>query len=97
MKDGSKCDITCPEMISFYRQIMGGVDLTDQVVGLYDLDRKWWKKVFYRLFMMAIVNSWIIYNESQNKRTPLIQFLVPLAEEMIAEMLKVRKQLQYSG
>lgn len=39
MKDGSKCAIPCPEIIAFYRNKMGGVDLADQMAGLYDLDR----------------------------------------------------------
>ena len=37
---------------------------------------------------MAIVNSWIIYNEIQKKRTPLFQVIVPLEEEMITEVKK---------
>ena len=49
-KDGSGRWVSCPEAIQSYRKIMGGVDLADQISGLYDLDRKslkWWKKVFY--------------------------------------------------
>lgn len=74
-KDGSKIDISCPEVISFYRQKMGGVDLADQIAGLYDLDRKflkWWKKVIYRTLMISAINSWVIYKEI--KRHPKIHF-----------------------
>ncbi|GLV33472.1 hypothetical protein CBL_20209, partial [Carabus blaptoides fortunei] len=91
MKDGSKSDVSCPEMISFYREIMGGVDLADQMAGLYDLDRKsskWWKKVFYRLIMMAAVNAWILSNEVNGRKTSFLNFLVPLAEQLIAEGCK---------
>jgi len=49
---------------------MGGVDLADQIAGLYDLDRKslkWWKKVFYRFLLFAVVNSWVVHKELQRK------------------------------
>ncbi|KAF2890783.1 hypothetical protein ILUMI_15390, partial [Ignelater luminosus] len=47
MKDGTRKDVPCPAMLQFYNANMGGVDLTDQIVGLYDFDRKsgkLWKK-----------------------------------------------------
>ena len=40
MKDGSKQDVPCPVAIYFYNQTMGGVDLEDQMITLYELDRK---------------------------------------------------------
>lgn len=70
-KDGSKIDVSCPEMVSFYRKIMGGVDLADQMMGVYEMDRKskkWWKKVFCRMMMMTIVNAWIISSEVNKKK-----------------------------
>nr|CAH7742974.1 unnamed protein product [Callosobruchus chinensis] len=65
-KDGSRENVNCPESIAYYNAHMGGVDLSDQLAGLYDMDRKslkWWKKVFYRLLMTCCVNSWIIFRE----------------------------------
>ncbi|XP_018574683.1 piggyBac transposable element-derived protein 4-like [Anoplophora glabripennis] len=61
--DGSKINVECPEAIGFYNANMGGVDLSDQFTGLYDIDRKslkWWKKVFYTLLLTSAVNAWII-------------------------------------
>ncbi|CAH2012403.1 unnamed protein product [Acanthoscelides obtectus] len=46
-KSGKKVDVPCPTAIAFYNEIMGGVDLADQMSGVYNLDRKsckWWKK-----------------------------------------------------
>lgn len=54
---------------------------------MYDCSRKstkWWKKVFYKLLMSAVVNSWILYNEVNEKKTRLLQFLVPLPEQIMA-------------
>lgn len=85
-KDGTKMTVSCPSMISFYNQHMGGVDLSDQKVAVYDFGRKskkWWKKVFYKLLMVSVVNSWILHQEVTKKKTKLLQFLVPLAEQLI--------------
>lgn len=86
-KDGTRKEISCPESIHFYNKHMGGVDLSDQLVGLYDMDRKslkWWKRVFYRLLMTSVVNSWIIFNDIRHKKGSFLDFLVHLAESLIA-------------
>ena len=60
-----KRSVPCPEMVTDYNQHMGGVDLSDQHLSYYSLTTrrtlKWWKKVFWRLVDICIVNSWIIY------------------------------------
>ncbi|GFQ94141.1 rho guanine nucleotide exchange factor 10-like protein [Trichonephila clavata] len=64
MKDVSKEEFECLVPIEFYNKIMGGVDLADQMANVYKLNRKsckWWKKVFFRLLISAVVNSWIAY------------------------------------
>ncbi|CAH1974762.1 unnamed protein product [Acanthoscelides obtectus] len=87
-KSGKKVDVPCPTAIAFYNEIMGGVDLADQMSGVYNLDRKsckWWKKVFYRLLMISVVNSWVIYNDLRRtqKKIPLLEFLFSLSEDLI--------------
>ena len=55
----------CPSMIVDYNQNMGGVDLMDQYLSYYYLTTKrslkWWKKVFWRLIDICVLNSWVIY------------------------------------
>ncbi|GFY45837.1 piggyBac transposable element-derived protein 4 [Trichonephila inaurata madagascariensis] len=87
MKDGSKEESECPVAIEFYNKIMGDVDLSDQMANVYELDLKsckWWKKVFFRLLMKAVVNSWIAYCELKHRKTPLLDFIVPLAEALMS-------------
>ncbi|GFR14276.1 rho guanine nucleotide exchange factor 10-like protein [Trichonephila clavata] len=87
MKDGSKEEFECPVAIEFYNKIMGGVDLADQMTNVYGLDRKsckWWKKVIFQLLMSAVVNSWIAYCELKHRKTPLLDFIVPFAEALMA-------------
>lgn len=95
MKDGSITEIDCPEAISFYNKKMGGVDLADQMTSLYDINRKsqkWWRKVYYKLLMMAVYNSFVVFKEVTHKQVTFIQFLVPLAEGLIAEGRKGTKR-----
>lgn len=85
-KDGSIKTYDCPEAIVDYNKYMGGVDLTDQFTVTYDIDRKcnkWWKRTFQRFLMTAVTNSWILYQKQQNKKIPLIDFLIPLSENLI--------------
>ena len=89
-KTGEKIQVECPEQIKFYREIMGGVYLADQMSGLYEYDRKsdkWWQKVFSRLIMMSAVNAWFIHCELNRKKGPFKKFLVTLAETLIEEGL----------
>ncbi|GFQ70869.1 piggyBac transposable element-derived protein 4 [Trichonephila clavata] len=87
MKNVTREEFECSETIEFYNKIMGGVDLADQVANVYELDRKsckWWKKVFFRLLMSAVVNSWIAYCGLKHRKTPLLEFIVPLAKALKA-------------
>lgn len=85
-KDGQKIDVTCPTSIATYNKIMGGVDLADQKVQIYDFDRKstkWWKKFFFKSLMAAAVNGHIIHQDVVGKKTSLLNFLVNLAEQLV--------------
>lgn len=85
-KDGTKKTFDCPEAFNYYNRFMAGVDKCDQYSTYYEIDRKsnkWWKRVFYRLLLMTVSNSWILYKACQGKKTPLIDYLIPLAEELI--------------
>lgn len=61
-------EIKKPTCIREYNQFMGGVDLKDQKLQPYLIERKrctkWYLKLFRRLLNRAIHNSLIIYNGS---------------------------------
>ena len=63
-KDGTKNQFQGPNTIALYNQIMGEVDLFDQKVNVYEINRrskKWWKKVFYKIQMSAAINGHIFH------------------------------------
>ncbi|KAF2885362.1 hypothetical protein ILUMI_20831 [Ignelater luminosus] len=85
--DGTRKDVPCPAMLQFYNPNMGGVDLTDQIVGLYDFDRKsgkWWKKVFCKLLMVAVANAHVLYNDLHWTQTAFLPFLIQAAEGLVS-------------
>ena len=87
-KNGEKEKVFCPQAILDYNCFMAGTDRCDQMATLYSYSRKsnkWWKKVFFRLFRIAIINTWILHTKIHGKKTPFFVFLMDLAHEMIQE------------
>ena len=85
-KDGTIQEVSCPVPIAFYNKYMGGMDHADQMIGLYDLDRKsgkWWRKVYFRLLLTSVFNAYIVFVEKNHKKIPYIHYFVNLAESMI--------------
>ena len=85
-KDGTRKQFQCPNAIALYNDIMGGVDLSDQKVNVYDFNRKstkWWKKVFYKIKMSAAINAHILHQAKTKRKTSLLKFLVNLAEQLV--------------
>ena len=65
LHNAEKETVAKPVVISQYTKNMGGVDRADQYCGSYAFLRKtvkWWRKMFFWLLEVAIVNSFILYN-----------------------------------
>ena len=62
-KKGSKTksSISCPKVVKLYNSDMGGVDLVEQRIAAYRLDRKsslrFYFRIFFDLMDIACVNS----------------------------------------
>jgi hypothetical protein len=53
-----------PDCVLAYNANMGGVDRSDQMVSYSSFDRrtlKWWKKVFFHVLGLAVLNAYILY------------------------------------
>ena len=62
-RDGSSIAVSCPESFVLYNTNMGGMDHNDQLRGYYHVRlkcRKFYKYIFWFLFDVAIVNSFIL-------------------------------------
>lgn len=90
-KDGSRNEVTCPEAIVLYNKYMGGVDKGDQNRGYYQVrlkSRKMYKYVFWFLFDVTIVNTFILkqFAPGSGRRRQLLKaFRVQLARELIGD------------
>lgn len=78
--------LTKPEIVHEYNKYMGAVDRCDQMVAYSCFRRrtmKWWKKVFFHLFSLSVLNSYILYKEKT--RSPVLQrtFRRELVKELI--------------
>lgn len=71
---GSKAGRTLvkPICVRDYNNTMGGIDLKDQKLSMYLLERKrglkWYVKIFKRLLNVSILNAYVMYSESLRRR-----------------------------
>ena len=75
-----------PQMIDEYNKHMGGVDLSDQLVLYYGYSHrqiKWWKRVFFHLIDLALVNSNIMYNSVNKQQLTQMEFRIAVAKGLL--------------
>lgn len=82
--------VTRPEIVKLYNHSMGGVDLLDQMIGLYRIyirSRKWTLRVIFHAVDLAVVNSWFEYRRDcerlqvpKKKQLELLDFRLYLAD-----------------
>ena len=57
-------DVPLPTAIKQYNQFMGGVDLSDQLIGYHPVLRqtkRYWKTLLYHLIEVCLTNSFVLY------------------------------------
>ena len=90
--------VQVPKMLADYQENMKGVDLMDQMVGYYMPDhrsRKWWRRIFHYLLVVAAHNAYIIAKDSNpevaKREWPNLQdFVEDLAEGLIGDFTPSR-------
>ena len=83
-----KIPANCPNSIKLYNSEMGVVDLMDQLKSKYQFDQrlKFWFYLclFFDMFDVALVNSFIVYIKLENKDLTLKEFKICIALKLIA-------------
>ena len=86
----SKIKIKSPRKVQDYNNSMGGVDLPDMLIKLYQSEVKttrWYIEVFYHMIDIAKINSWLLYhhhcNLQQKKQKSLLVFSSEIAEDLM--------------
>lgn len=73
-----KVPINCPNLVKEYNRHMGGVDLTDSLIGRHKIcikSKKWYFRLFYHQIDVSIVNAWLLYkrvHKQRNEETNLL-------------------------
>ena len=67
---------------------MGGVDKSDQLLSYYGFSHrtvKWWRRGFFHLIDLAVVNSYVLYSTTQHtgRRLTHEQFRIELARGLL--------------
>ena len=66
-----------PKVVDEYNLSMNGVDKADQYTAYYAFvrkSRKWWRKLFFWLFEVTLVNSYILYRTNTTRPSSHSQF-----------------------
>ena len=91
LAEGGVEDINKPLVVAEYNTYMGGVDKADQLLSYYPFSHrtvKWWKRAFFHLLDVALVNSYIMYTESTQIGRKLTheQFRVEVAKGLLLQV-----------
>lgn len=87
-KNGDVVHVEKPACVDLYNNNMGGVDRSDQLRSYYSACRpskKWYKYLFWFIFDLSLVNSFIIFKENVHRRgrRTLANFRLALAKQLI--------------
>ena len=86
-------NVDCPQTVKGYNKSMGGVDLANMLIALYQISvktKRCYINVFWHLVNIAKVNGWILYKGHrvqlsipQKEKKTLLHFSCESAESLI--------------
>ncbi|KAG7523504.1 hypothetical protein JOB18_048850 [Solea senegalensis] len=90
--------IPVPDCVLDYNKHMGGVDLSDALIGFYSVRRKtmkWYKSFFFHFMDIAVVNSFLLHTELFKFRKDST-LKKPLSQKIFREHL-VKNMMEFAG
>jgi hypothetical protein len=90
-------EIIKPTCVHDYNYSMGGVDLKDQLLNMYLVERKrmnkWYMKLFKRLLNSTVLNSMIIFRQATGRNIDHLSFRVQLVEGLFSKYAEERSRV----
>ena len=86
---GGREEVEKPVAVIDYNKYMAGFDMADQLLPYYGFAHctvKWWRRAFFYLLDMAVVNSYVLYtlhNPDCRRRLTHEKFIVTLATDLL--------------
>jgi hypothetical protein len=88
-------EIQKPACVIDYNKWMGGVDLKDQLLQMYLVERKrmqkWHMKLFRRLLNATVLNAMIIYRHNTGKKIDQLAFRVNLVDALFEQFANTER------
>ena len=85
-----------PKAVIEYIKHMAGVDMSDQLISYFPMHRrqmKWWKKPFFHLLTLCIIQTMIVFNKHRRqfgrKRFSLDQVVKAILEDLPSENVEL--------
>ncbi|KAK9736420.1 Transposase IS4 [Popillia japonica] len=81
-------EIQKPEAVCDYNIYMGGVDKTDMLLSSTESVRKtvkWYKKVFFHIVDLCVLNSYAVYKMKNSQHMALLDYQKDLVKSLIAK------------
>lgn len=92
-KDEHRCHVWKPECVVDYNINMRLVDQSDAMISSIDCARpsiKWYKKLFFHLLDVSVLNAHILHREVTGKKDTLEEFALEVCRELFAKYGKER-------
>lgn len=84
--DNNGIPIKKPTCVVNYNQCMGSIDKTDMLLSSVECVRKtckWYKKIFFHLINLSLLNSYSIYKTVTGENLPLANFQLEVIRQMV--------------
>lgn len=86
-KEKGIIEIPRPASIEMYNKNMGGVDLMDSLLGLYQhtlRHKRWYFRIFHHILNVAVVNCWLLWKmDPGNEKLDLLEFKSSVSTSLI--------------
>ena len=94
LQNGQRTTIACPTAIQDYNQFSHGVDLFNQRISCYNLDRKSkrnWLRILIYFLNASIFNSFICYNQLAQDKLTYLNYMVSVAKSLCSVSERIHR------